>query len=280
MTISGIHSQPCCSPSVRVAFAACKPLKASKIRSCASGETGRKRSMRITPISLHSSMSGPKRRSGGQWCRCDDVLLNRFHADALRIQTGGECSSPRMAGRSNARAAFSAAVCYHLAIPEVIWDLAMWANLVKIVIHVFKKIRFEILTEMRRLAVAGIIASLLATAVIYSRDENVATEVTPQGSKQKFQQTKDREQAEGRFIPTPKVAEVPEDKGAEIASAFPLPRPRPDTPGFYYELVRAQGDAEEGEYVLIERKCVPNLDMPEPCYLPERGRQNFPLRRE
>ena len=133
---------------------------------------------------------------------------------------------------------------------------------------------------MCRLAVVGIIASLLTTAVSYSRDENVAAEVTPQGSKQKFQQPKDREQAEGRFIPTPKVAEVFEDKGGEIASAFPPPRPRPDTPGFYYELVRVQGDGEEREYVLIERKCVPQFDMPEPCYLPERDRQNFPLRRE
>ena len=147
-------------------------------------------------------------------------------------------------------------------------------------VNVLKKFRFEIPAEMRRLAVVGIVASLLTTAVIYSRDENVATEVIPQGSKQKFQQPKDREQAEGRFIPTPKLAEVFEEKEGEIASAFPLPRPRPNTPGFYYELVRAQGDGEEGEYVLIERKCVPKFDMPEPCYLPERERRNFPLRRE
>jgi hypothetical protein len=151
---------------------------------------------------------------------------------------------------------------------------------VKIVIPVLNKFRFEIPAEMRRLAVVGIIASLVTTAVIYSRDKNVAAEVTPEGSRQKFQQPKDREQAEGRFIPTPKVAEVFGDKGGEIASAFPLPRPRPNTPGFYYELVRAQGDGEEGEYVLIERKCVPNFDMPEPCYLPERERKNSPLRRE
>jgi hypothetical protein len=148
------------------------------------------------------------------------------------------------------------------------------------VIHVSKNFRFEIPAEMCRLAVVGIIASLLTTGVIYSRDEKVATEVTPQGLKQKFQQPKDREQAEGWFNPTPKIPEVPEDKGGEIASAFPLPRPRPNTPGFYYELVRAQGDGEEGEYVLVERKCVPKFDMPEPCYLPERGRRNFPLRRE
>jgi hypothetical protein len=145
------------------------------------------------------------------------------------------------------------------------------------VIHVLKKFRFEIPAEMCRLAIVGIIASVLTIAVSYSRDENVAAEVTP---KQKFQQPKDREQAEGWFNPTPKILEVPEGKGGEVASAFPLPRPRPNTPGFYYELVRAQGDGEEGEYVLIERRCVPKFDMPEPCYLPERGRRNFPLRRE
>jgi hypothetical protein len=148
------------------------------------------------------------------------------------------------------------------------------------VIHASKNLRVEIPAEMCRLAVVGIIASLLTTGVIYSRDKKAATEVTLQGLKQKFQQPKDREQAEGWFNPTPKIAEVPEDKGGEIANAFPLPRPRPNTPGFYYELVRAQGDGEEGEYVLIERKCVPKFNMPEPCYLPERGRRNFPLRRE
>jgi hypothetical protein len=116
--------------------------------------------------------------------------------------------------------------------------------------------------------------------VIYSRRENLPTEVTPPGSKQKFLQPKDRGQAEGRFIPAPKVPEVSEDKGGEIANAFPLPPQRPNTPGFYYELVRAQGDGEEGEYVLIERKCIPKVDMPEPCYLSERGRRNFPIRRE
>jgi hypothetical protein len=147
-------------------------------------------------------------------------------------------------------------------------------------IHVLRNFRFEIPAEMYRLAGVVTIAGLLTAAVIYSRDENVATEISLQSSKQKFQQSKNREQAEGRFIPTLKVAGASEDKGEEIASAFPLPRPRPSTPGFYYELVRAQGDGEEGEYVLIERKCLPDFDMPEPCYLPERGRQNFPLRRE
>jgi hypothetical protein len=151
---------------------------------------------------------------------------------------------------------------------------------VKIKIHVFKNFKFEIPAEMCRLALVGTIASLLTIAVIYSRDRNVATEVTPLGLKQTSQQPNDREQAEGSFTPTPKVAEVSEDKGLEIANAFPLPRRRPITPGFYYELVRAQGDGAEGEYVLTERRCIPKVDMPEPCYQPERGRQEFPLRRE
>jgi hypothetical protein len=151
---------------------------------------------------------------------------------------------------------------------------------VKIKIHVFKNFEFEIPAEMCRLALVGTIGSLLTFAVIYSRDRNVAAEVTPHGLKQAFQQPKDREQAAGRFIPTPKMPAESEDMGLDIANALPLPRRRPITPGFYYELVRAQGDGAEGEYVLTERRCIPNVDMPEPCYQPERGRQDFPIRRE
>jgi hypothetical protein len=151
---------------------------------------------------------------------------------------------------------------------------------VKKKVHMFSKFKFQIPAEMYRLALVGTVAGLLAIAVNYSRDENVATKDAPPGLKLAFQQPKDREQAEGRFIPTPNVSQASEDKGVEIASAFPLPRQRPTTPGFYYELVRAQGDGAEGEYVLTPRKCIPNVDMPEPCYLPERGRQDFPMRRE
>lgn len=143
-----------------------------------------------------------------------------------------------------------------------------------------KKTRFEVPAEMCRLAGAGVIALLLATAVIFSRNEDSSTKVASQGLLQKSQQPKDREQAEGWFIPTPRVAEISADKDEQVASAFPLPRPRPNTPGFYYELVRVQGDGEEGQYALLERACVPKLDMPEPCFLPERERQKFPLRRE
>jgi hypothetical protein len=133
--------------------------------------------------------------------------------------------------------------------------------------------------ELRRGTALGIIAALLTTAVMYSRNENAPAEVTWRSSKQAFQQPKDRPQAEGWFTPTPRAPEI-SDRGTETANAFPLPRARPATPGFYYELMRAQGDGEEGDYVLAERPCIPRVDMPEPCYMPERGRQNFPLRRE
>jgi hypothetical protein len=147
-------------------------------------------------------------------------------------------------------------------------------------VHVFRNFAFEIPAEMYRLALVGTVAGLLTVAVIYSRNGNISTETIQHGLKPALQQPKDREQAEGRFIPTPKVAEASEDKETGIADAFPLPRRRPTTPGFYYELVRAQGDGAEGEYVLTPRRCVPKVDMPEPCYQPERGRQDFPLRRE
>ena len=130
--------------------------------------------------------------------------------------------------------------------------------------------------ELRRAAAAGIVGALLATAVIYSRND-APTEVAQHSSKQAFQQPKDRPQAEGWFNPTPRAPEISDDRGAEIANALPLPRARPVTPGFYYELVREQGDGE-GNRVLVERQCIPRVDMPEPCYMPERGRPNFPLR--
>jgi hypothetical protein len=133
--------------------------------------------------------------------------------------------------------------------------------------------------ELRRFAVLAVVAGMLTTAVIYSRDEHVPSEGSGNGSKQAFQQPKDSQPAEGWFTPTPRSV-MSDDKVIEITNAIPLPRARPITPGFYYELVRAQGDAEEGDYVLVERRCVPNVDMPEPCYLPERGRRNFPIRRE
>jgi hypothetical protein len=147
--------------------------------------------------------------------------------------------------------------------------------------------------ELRRLAAIGVVAGVVATAVIYSRGEHIAPEDVWLGWKQAFQQPKDRQQAQAWFTPTqPKDRQQAEEwftptprrdiaeiKAAEIDNAITLPRSRSTRPGSYYELVRAQGDGE-GEYVLVERKCVPKIDMPEQCYLPEQGRRNFPLRRE
>ena len=73
-------------------------------------------------------------------------------------------------------------------------------------IHAPKRFSFEIRAAMYRLAVVGTIASLVVSAVIYSRKGIVAAVDTPRDLKQAFQQPKDREQADGRFIPAPKVA--------------------------------------------------------------------------
>ena len=133
-------------------------------------------------------------------------------------------------------------------------------------------------TELRRTAALGIVAALVTAPVAYSRNDPTV-DVAP--SRHTFIQPKDRLQAEGWFTPTPRSApELSDEKAAEVARVLPLPRARLITPGFYYELIREQGDAEEGHYVLVERRCVPNVDMPDPCYLPERGRRDFPLRRE
>ena len=170
------------------------------------------------------------------------------------------------------------AVCYCLCHPAVIWIVQcvrLPRGQAMIMIYALKKIP----QELRRFAVLGVVAGLLTTGVIYSRDEHVSSEGSDSGSKQAFQQPKDRQQAEGWFTQTPRSV-VSDDKVVEVTNAIPLPRARPVTPGFYYELVRAQGDGDEGDYVLVERRCVPKVDMPEPCYLPERVRRNFPIRRE
>lgn len=143
---------------------------------------------------------------------------------------------------------------------------------------------------MTRLAVVAGVAVIVVGAVVASRDET--TSAPP--SRLTFVQPKDRIQADGGFTPNTVVADLPQPAEREVAelpepadstelsvaAATPLPPPRPRTPGYYYELMRAQGDGEEGEYVLAARECRPGIDMPEPCYFPERERRNFPLRRE
>jgi hypothetical protein len=121
--------------------------------------------------------------------------------------------------------------------------------------------------ELRRFAMLAAVAGMLTTAVIYSRDDHVRSQDIENRSKQAFQQPKDRQQAEGWFIPTPSSA-MSQDKVAEITNAIPLPRARPITPGFYYELVRAQGDGEEGDYVLVERNVFQTLTCLNPVTCP------------
>lgn len=135
---------------------------------------------------------------------------------------------------------------------------------------------FRMPAAISRLAVVIGVAGLVAGAVVHSRDTNTASRASPQA----FVQPRDRLQADGGFTPAAAVADLPEPKDLDMAAAVPLPRPRPSTPGYYYELMRAQGDGEEGEYVLVARQCRPGIDMPEPCYFPERERRDFPLRRE
>jgi hypothetical protein len=94
-------------------------------------------------------------------------------------------------------------------------------------IYALKKIPLE----LRRFAVLAVVAGLLTTAIIYSRDEHVTSEDNEGGSKQAFQHPEDRQQAEGWFTPTPRSV-MSEDKVAEITDAIPLPRARPITPGF------------------------------------------------
>ena len=60
---------------------------------------------------------------------------------------------------------------------------------------------------------------MLTTAVIYSRDEHVPSEGIGYGSKQAFQQPKDRRQAEGWFTPTP-YSVISADEVTEITSAI------------------------------------------------------------
>ncbi len=138
------------------------------------------------------------------------------------------------------------------------------------------KLEFEIPVEVYRLVFVVCIASMIAGGVIFSRGGNSQIAVGMHGSELKFDQPK---LSPGRFLPTPQIAEQQVDKSIELATAIPLPIPRPETPGFYYELMRPQGEDSDDPYEKYARPCVPG-DMPEQCSLPERERENFPLRRE
>lgn len=81
----------------------------------------------------------------------------------------------------------------------------------------------EIPGPTRRLAVVGIVASVVTTGMIYSRAERIAVEDNGRSSKKlAFQQPKDRKRAQGWFIPTTRIAEIATGNGLEIATALPL----------------------------------------------------------
>ena len=77
-------------------------------------------------------------------------------------------------------------------------------------IYVLKKVP----AELRRLAVTGIVAGVVAAAVIYSHGEHIAPEDVWLGSKLAFQQPKDRQQADGWFTPTQPKPSAQRDSNA------------------------------------------------------------------
>ena len=66
-----------------------------------------------------------------------------------------------------------------------------------------KKFGLKVPAEIYRFIVLLVIGGLLTGAVITSRHQNIVTDVIE--AKQKFQQPKNHQRAEGRFIPTPKA---------------------------------------------------------------------------
>jgi hypothetical protein len=70
--------------------------------------------------------------------------------------------------------------------------------------------------ELRRLAVTGIVAGVVATAAIYSRGEHIAPEDVRLGSKLAFQQPTGRQQAEGWFTPTQPKPSAQRDSTAKL----------------------------------------------------------------
>jgi hypothetical protein len=70
--------------------------------------------------------------------------------------------------------------------------------------------------ELRRLAVTGIVAGVVATAVVYSRGEHIDPEDAWLGSKLAFQQPKGRQQADGWFTPAQSKPSAQRDSNAML----------------------------------------------------------------
>ena len=92
-------------------------------------------------------------------------------------------------------------------------------------------LRLKVPGEISRLAVVVVMAGFVATGVIYSRKENVAEDMG-NDLKQALRQPEDRQQAEGWFTPTTRLAELSEQEMASLfLSSPPLPRARPHHAG-------------------------------------------------
>ena len=81
-----------------------------------------------------------------------------------------------------------------------------------IMIYALKKVP----VELRRLAMTGIVAGVVATAVVYSRGEHIAPEDAWPGSKLAFQQPKGRQQADGWFTPAQSKPSAQRDSNAML----------------------------------------------------------------
>lgn len=161
------------------------------------------------------------------------------------------------------------------------------------IILMFKKLisgitlSFEIrITDevMRSTMLLGVVA-LVVTAFFYSKqDKHVETKISSHGIEVTQRPYLSEERA--RFIPAPIRPEEPE---ASADDRGPPREPRPprrkiaEGQEFYYERIRIQGDSDDvadGEYTLVKRPCVREVDMPEVCNMPRRDRVNHPVVRE
>ena len=131
-----------------------------------------------------------------------------------------------------------------------------------------------------RLIAVGGIAALVAMGLFYSRAERTDVAVSPErvvvtqpktsGLQQEATVYSKPVQSDRIPIP-PMIAAAPVDE--------PSVKPTRIGFGFYFERLRVQGDASEGEYVLVRRACAPP-NMPEVCYLPQDLRPSRALARE
>jgi hypothetical protein len=131
--------------------------------------------------------------------------------------------------------------------------------------------------QIVRLIVVGGVVSVVAMGVLYSRDERPDIAVGADGvsikQKQKMQPGLEAEVL-SKEAPSSRVA----DNKETPSSTERLEKRNRTGPNYYFERVRVQGDAYEGEFVIVKRLCVPP-NMPEVCYLPREQRNKILVER-